>query len=86
MTYHMVNNTSRAVTCIAKPSPYWYGMFYKLIKHLALVFDVLSDKKDIARDLNVKIHQENTSPIHEPLPMIIFFNLIYARGQTARLF
>ena len=51
MTYHMVNNTSRAVTCIAKPSPYWYGVFYKLIKHLALVFDVLSDKKDIARDL-----------------------------------
>ena len=29
---------------------------------------------------------ENRSPIHGPLPMIIFFNLILARGQTARLF
>ena len=29
---------------------------------------------------------ENTSPIHGPLPMIIFFNLILARGQAARLF
>ena len=29
---------------------------------------------------------ENTSPIHGPLPMIIFFNLILARGQATRLF
>ena len=33
-----------------------------------------------------KITQENTSPIHGPLPMIIFFNLILVRGQAARLF
>ena len=30
--------------------------------------------------------EQNTSPIHGPLPMIIFFNLILVRSQTARLF
>ena len=29
---------------------------------------------------------ENTSPIHGPLPMIIFLNLILTRGQASRLF